>query len=146
MDDKAIFERIAGSVARQSAMTTIGARLIEAKRGTVTLELPHGDHILQQNSFIHGGVLGMIADSACGYSALTMVEADKTVLTTEYKIHMLSPAVGDRFIAVGKVIKSGKTLSVVQGDVYAIKGEEKKHVAIMLTTLMAIPKAPGMVD
>jgi uncharacterized protein (TIGR00369 family) len=146
MDDAAIFERIRASVARQSAMTTIGARLVEARRGTVTIELGHGEHILQQNSFVHGGVLGMIADSACGYAALTMLEANKTVLTTEYKIHFLSPALGEKFIAVGRVIKPGRQLSVVQGDVYAVTGETKKHIAIMLTTLMAVEKRDGLVD
>lgn len=146
MQDQALHDRIAASVARQSAMTTIGARLLEVKRGTVTIEVPHADHILQQNSFIHGGVIGMIADSACGYSALTMQDDEHTILTTEYKIHFLAPAVGESFVAVGKVVRAGRKLSVVQGDVYAVTGGERKHVAIMLTTLMSIRKTGGLVD
>lgn len=146
MVEQALYDRIDASVRRQSAMTTIGARLIEAKRGTVTIEVPHADHILQQNSFVHGGVIGMIADSACGYSALTMQDEDHTILTTEYKIHFLAPAVGESFVAVGKVVRAGKKLSIVQGDVYAVSGGERKHIAIMLTTLMSIRKTGGLVD
>lgn len=138
--------RIAGSFARQSAMTTIGAKLTRVEPGRVVIELPMADHVLQQNSFIHGGVIGMIADSACGYSALTLVAEDRTVLTSEYKINFLAPAVGDSFVAEGKVIRAGKRIVVVQGDVYAVRGDERKHVAIMLTTLMAVEKTPGMVD
>lgn len=148
MSEGAIFDRIQGSFNRQSAMTTIGARLTEAKPGTVTIELPKGEHILQQNSFIHGGVLGMIADSACGYSALTLAPADKTVLTSEYKINLLAPAVADHFEAVGKVIRAGRRVVVVQGDVYGVNadGTDRKHIAIMLATLMLVDKTQGMVD
>jgi len=146
MQHKDMEARIRGSFARQSAMTTIGARIVSVDPGAVTIELPGADHILQQNSFIHGGVIGMIADSACGYSALTLMEAGNTVLTSEYKINFLSPAVGERFVAVGKVIRSGRRTAVVQGDVYAVSGETRKHVAIMLTTLMAVEKTAGMVD
>ena len=148
MTDASVFDRIRGSFERQSAMTTIGARLTEARPGTVTIELPKGEHILQQNSFIHGGVLGMIADSACGYSALTLAPPDKTVLTSEYKINLLAPAVSDHYEAVGKVIRAGRRVVVVQGDVYGISadGRERKHIAIMLATLMLVDKTPGMVD
>ena len=146
MDDKALFDRIAASVARQSAMTTIGARLVEAGRGTVTIEVPHADHILQQNSFVHGGVIGMIADSACGYAALTMQDERHTVLTTEYKVHFLAPAVGESFVAIGKTIRAGRKLSVTQADVYAVSGDKRKHIAIMLATIMAVEKTGDLVD
>lgn len=144
-DDHMLY-RIAGSFARQSAMTTIGARLKHVEKGRVVIELPMGDHVLQQNSFVHGGVIGMIADSACGYSALTTMGEHQTVLTSEYKIHFLAPALGDSFVAEGKVIRAGKRLVVVQGDVYAVRGDERKHIAIMLTSMMPVEKTPGMVD
>lgn len=139
-------QRIRTSFGRQSAMTAIGARVLSVAPGMVVVELPFADHILQQNGFVHGGVIGMIADSACGYSALTLMDADKSVLTTEYKMNFLSPALGERFEAVGKVVRSGKRIAVVQGDVYAVTGETRKHVAIMLATMMAVEKVGGMVD
>ena len=146
MTDAEIVNRITASFNRQSAMSAIGATLVDVKPGRVAIRLPKAEHILQQHGFVHGGVIGMIADSACGYSALTLMEAGNTVLTSEYKINFLSPAVGERFVAVGKVIRSGRRTAVVQGDVYAVSGETRKHVAIMLTTLMAVEKTAGMVD
>ena len=146
MPPEAIEARIRTSFARQSAMTTIGARLKTVGAGSVTIELPGADHILQQNSFVHGGVIGMIADSACGYSALTLMDGKNTVLTSEYKINLRAPALGDSFEAVGKVIRAGRRVSVVQGDVYALRGSERKHIAVMLATMMAIEKTGDLVD
>lgn len=141
-----MIDRITTSFNRQSAMTTIGATLKEVGPGRVVITLPMADHVLQQNSFVHGGVIGMIADSACGYSALTLMEPENTVLTSEYKINLLAPAVGDRFEAEGKVLRAGRRVFVVAGDVYALRGEDRKHIAVMLATMMVVEKAPGMVD
>lgn len=77
---------------------------------------------------------------------MTLIDANHTVLTTEYKINLLSPAVGDSFEAVGKVIRAGRRISIVQGDVYALSGSARKHVAVMLATLMSIEKTGGLVD
>ena len=73
---------------------------------------------------------------------------DKTVLTSEYKINLLAPAVADHFEAVGRVIRAGRRIAVVQGDIYGVgaDGKDRKHVAIMLATLMYVEKTPGMVD
>lgn len=146
MSNDHMLYRIAGSFARQSAMTTIGAKLVHVEPGKVVIELPHGDHVLQQNSFIHGGVIGMIADSACGYAALTMQPEDRTIVTSEYKINLLSPALGERFVAEGRVVRAGRQLAVVQGDVFAINGGTRKHIAIMLATMTIIAKTGDMVD
>jgi len=141
-----IFNRIATSIARQSAMTTIGAELIEALPGLVVIALPHADHLLQQNSFVHGGVIGMIADSAAGYAALTMMPADKTVLTSEYKINLLAPAIGERFVAEGRVVRAGKRVFVAMADVFAETGAARKAIAVLLGTMMVVDKVAGMVD
>lgn len=139
-------QRIRESFARQTAMTTIGASITSVTPGSIVIDLPNAPHILQQNKFVHGGVIGMIADSACGYSALTMIPEGFTVLTSEYKINLLAPAVGERFEAVGKVIRAGRRVSVVQGDVYAIANGKRKHIAMMLATMMSIEKTPDLVD
>lgn len=141
-----IQKRIADSFNRQSAMTSIGATLTEVGAGRVVITLPMAGHILQQHGFVHGGVIGMIADSACGYSALTLMEADKAVLTSEYKINLLAPAVGERFEAEGRVLRAGKRVHVVMGEVFACKASERKSIAVMLATMMVVDKAPGMVD
>jgi uncharacterized protein (TIGR00369 family) len=131
-------ERVRGSFSRQAAMRLIGATMTEVLPGRVTIELPVRDELTQQHKFVHGGVVGMIADSAGGYAAFTLMPADASVLTVEYKINMLSPATGDRLVARGAVLKPGRTVSVVRADVFGITDGQEKLVATMQQTLMVM--------
>jgi uncharacterized protein (TIGR00369 family) len=126
------------SFARQTIMKTLGASLALVEKGRVQIELPYAEHICQQHGFLHAGVLSTIVDSACGYAGLTMMPEGSEVLTTEFKINLLSPAKGERFIAVGRVIKSGRTLTVAQGEITAVEGEKLNVIAIMTATLIRI--------
>ena len=130
--------RVRGSFARQAAMTLIGARLTTVEPGRCVIELPARDDLTQQHGFVHGGVVGMIADSAGGYAAFTLMPADASVLTVEYKINMLAPAAGELLIATGEVLKPGRTLSIVRAEVIAVKGQKKTRVAAMQQTLMVM--------
>jgi uncharacterized protein (TIGR00369 family) len=130
--------RVRDSFARQPAMALIGARLTEVVPGSCTVELPMRDDLTQQHGFAHGGVIGMIADNAGGYSAFTLMPADASVLTVEYKVNMLAPARGERLVAVGTVVKPGRTLSVVRADVFAYEGARQTLVATMQQTLMVM--------
>jgi uncharacterized protein (TIGR00369 family) len=121
------------SFARQTLMSTIGAEMTRVAPGEVTIELPFRDGLAQQNGFLHAGVVTAIADSACGYAAQTLMPAGKDVLTVEFKLNLLAPAVGDRFIAVATVVRAGRTLTVVRADVHA----GGKLVATMLGTMIA---------
>jgi uncharacterized protein (TIGR00369 family) len=136
-------QRVRGSFARQAAMTLIGASLTEVGPGTVTIALPVRDDLTQQHKFVHGGVVGMIADSAGGYAAFTLMPADASVLTVEYKINMLAPAEGDVLLARGLVIKPGRTLSIARADVFGVRDGREKLVATMQQTLMVMQ---GMSD
>jgi uncharacterized protein (TIGR00369 family) len=142
MDFKALdprFEqRVRDSFARQAAMTLIGATMTRVEPGRCTIELPVREELTQQHKFVHGGVVGMIADSAGGYAAFTLMPADASVLTVEYKINMLAPARGERLVAVGTVLKPGRTLSIVRADVFAIDGAREVLVAAMQQTLMVM--------
>jgi uncharacterized protein (TIGR00369 family) len=80
----------------------------------------------------------MIADSAGGYAAFTLMPADASVLTVEYKINMLAPAAGDLLVATGEVLKPGRTLSIVRADVVAVQGDRHTRVATMQQTLMVM--------
>jgi uncharacterized protein (TIGR00369 family) len=131
-------ERVRGSFSRQAAMRLIGATMTEVLPGRVTIELPVRDELTQQHKFVHGGVVGMIADSAGGYAAFTLMPADASVLTVEYKINMLSPATGDKLVARGAVLKPGRTVSVVRADVVGITDGQEKLVATMQQTLMVM--------
>ena len=131
-------ERVRASFARQSAMATIGASIVDVRPGQVVIELPYAAHLTQQHGFLHGGILGAALDSACGYAGSTLMSAEVGVLSIEYKINFLAPAKGQRFRMVGTVVKPGRTISVVEGRAFAIEGEREKLVATMQTTLMAI--------
>ena len=130
--------RVRDSFARQAAMRLIGARLTTVEPGRCVIELPVRDDLTQQHGFVHGGVVGMIADSAGGYAAFTLMPADASVLTVEYKINMLAPAAGDLLIATGEILKPGRTLSIVRADVMALQGDRQTRVAAMQQTLMVM--------
>ncbi len=130
--------RVRASFARQAAMGLIGATLTAVEPGRCTIELSVREDLTQQHGFVHGGVVGMIADSAGGYAAFTLMPADASVLTVEYKINMLAPARGERLIAVGCVVKPGRTLSIARADVVAIDGARETLVAAMQQTLMVM--------
>jgi len=130
--------RIRESFGRQKAMTLIGATLTSVEAGEVEIALPYRDELTQQKGFVHGGILGMIADSACGYAAFSLMPAGGSLVTVEYKMNILAPA-RTSLRAIGKVIRAGRTLTVARGEVYAQDGT---HVATMQQTLMALPDRP----
>lgn len=130
--------RVRASFGRQKAMTLIGASLARVEPGSVEIELPYRDDITQQKGFVHGGIIGMIADTACGYAAFSLMPADCSLVTVEYKINILSPAQGN-LVARGEVVKAGRTLTIARAEVYA---ENRKHVATMQQTLMMLPGTP----
>ena len=131
-------DAIATSFSRQGLMRTFGATLERVARGEVEIAMPWADAVTQQHGFFHGGAVGALADSACGYAALSLVGEGEAGLTAEYKINLLSPAKGDRLVAVGRVIKPGRTLIVAQGNVFTETRGERKAVATMLMTLCVV--------
>ena len=132
--------RINDSFARQSLMHTLGATLERVGSGSVSIRVPLADHVLQQHGFGHAGLTFSIGDSAAGYSALTLFDADTEVLTAEIKINLLAPAKGDYLIAKGRVIKSGRRLCVVASDIYAYDEGRETLIAIMQGTMVPIPR------
>ena len=126
------------SFGRQKAMALIGASLTIVEPGAVEIALPYRDDITQQKGFVHGGIVGMIADTACGYAAFSLMPADCSLVTVEYKINILAPALTS-LVARGEVVKAGRTLTIARAEVY---GENRKHVATMQQTLMMLPGTP----
>ena len=126
--------RVRESFGRQKAMALIGASLGAVEPGYVEVRLPWREDLTQQKGFIHGGILGMIADTACGYCAFSLMPAGCSLVTVEYKINILTPALGS-LLAKGEVVKAGRTLTVARAEVYS---EDGKHVASMQQTLMML--------
>ena len=133
--------RVRDSFGRQSIMATIGASVHSVRRGEVEIVLPFANTILQQHGFIHAGAIATIADSACGYAAMTRAPPGAEVVTAEFKVNLLRPAIGDRFLAVGKVEHAGKRLTVCKGEVRAFPGAgpDYKVIALMLATFVNVP-------
>ena len=136
--DPAFAARIRESFSRQKAMALIGARLARVEAGEVEVALPFRDDLTQQKGFVHGGIIGMIADTACGYAAFSLMPAGGSLVTVEYKMNILKPGRG-ALRALGTVIRPGRTLTDARAEVYA---EDGSHVATMLQTLMALPDRP----
>jgi uncharacterized protein (TIGR00369 family) len=142
--DPGFEKRIRGSFARQRVMQTIGATMTRVSPGEVEIALPFREDLTQQHGFLHAGVVSIIADSACGYAAYSLMPADAAVLTVEYKVNFLSPAQGDRVVARARVTKHGRTVTVSTCDVFAVTGGREQIVATMLGTLMTIRERPGL--
>ena len=131
-------ERIRASFARQGLMRTLGASLGNIGPGEVEIVLRPDPAISQQHGFVHAGAVSAIADSAAGYAALSLMPARRGVLSTEYKINLLAPAVGDRIVARGRVVKAGRTLTVAQTDVFAESDGQEKLIALLTATMITV--------
>ena len=130
------FSKISQSFEQQAFMKTLGAQLDLVEHGKVIISVRLKSSMMQQHGFGHAGVTFSIGDSAAGYAALTQMSENQEVLTSEMKIHLLSPADGKILKAVGSVLKTGKKLIVVKSDIYSIKDEKEKMVATMLGTMV----------
>lgn len=132
--------RIASSFGAQGLMTTLGATLELVADGEVRIALPYSAHLSQQHGYLHAGAVASVVDSACGYAALTRAPAGSEVVTAEFKINLLRPAVGERFVAVGKVASAGRRLTVCTGELHAFAAGRPGHkvVAMMQATIAVI--------
>lgn len=138
--DENFVEKVRASFSAQSVMKLIGAEITKIEAGAVDIELPYRKDLTQQNGFVHAGIITAIADTACGYAAFSLMPKDADVLSVEFKVNLLSPAIGEKFLAEGRVLRAGKTLTIVQGNVFAVSENQQKHVAMMLATLMCLQK------
>ncbi len=138
--------RVRTSFARQKMMQTIGARLISVSPGAVEIGLPFQENLTQQHGFLHAGIVATIGDNACGYAALSLTPADTAVLTIEYKINLVAPAMGGQLVASGCVTRPGHTITVCSGEIFALSDGKKKLVANMLSTIMVLPGRENLVD
>ena len=128
--------RVRASFEKQQLMTTIGAMLDRVEAGKVDIRLPFRADLTQQHGFLHAGTIAAVADSACGYAALSLMPSDAGVLSIEFKVNMLAPAKGDAIVARGVVIRAGRTIMVCRADVVSITGRDEKLVAAMQGTMM----------
>ncbi len=137
--------RVRDSFARQKIMETIGAELTRVSQGAVEIEMPYDEALTQQHGFLHAGVISTVLDSACGYAAYSVMPPDAAVLTIEFKVNLLAPGRGERFLFRGSVTKPGRTIIVADGQAYAFTADgEAKLVATMTGTMMTVMGREGI--
>ena len=119
---------------RQGFNVNLGATLTYIGPGEVRVGVRYAPHLTQQNGFLHAGVIASIADNACGYAAMSAAPSGHNPLAVEFKVNLLAPARGERFEARARVLRRGRTLSVVRADVFAITGTSEDMIATMLET------------
>ena len=130
--------RIRSSFDRQTMMQTLGATLSRVTPGHVIIAAPILPTVLQQHGAGHAGLAFSLGDSAAGYSALSLMPEDAEVMTVEMKINLMSPSIGDRLVAEGRVIRPGRRVMVVAADVWAETGSTRKHVAMLQGTMIPV--------
>jgi uncharacterized protein (TIGR00369 family) len=134
--DSQFADRVRESFGRQQIMTTIGAKLTHIAPGEIDIWLPYDRTLTQQHGFMHAGIVATIADSACGYAAYSLMPAGHAVLSVEFKINLLAPSQGDAFVARGRVQRAGKTITVCQADVTAIRDGFESRIAMLVATII----------
>jgi uncharacterized protein (TIGR00369 family) len=139
-------QRTRASFAKQGAMAYLGALLDEVGPGRVEISLPFRPELAQQHGFFHAGIISTIADTAGGYAGFTLFPPDTGVLTVEFKINLMAAADGERAIAVGEVLRSGRTLTVCRLDAFVEKQGRRVHCATGVQTLIALAGRDGVKD
>ncbi|TKT80985.1 PaaI family thioesterase [Aquamicrobium sp. LC103] len=138
-------ERVRVSFARQEIMRTVGAELTAVTPGIVEIEMPYSPELTQQHGFLHAGIISTALDSACGYAAYSVMPADAAVLTIEFKVNLLSPGKGERFLFRGTVTKPGRTIIVADGQAYGYDVDgNAKLIATMTATIMVVSGRDGI--
>jgi len=138
--------RIEASFNAQGLMSTLGAELLHVEEGEVHILLPYDTRLTQQNGYAHAGAITSVLDSACGYAALTKAPEGHEVVTVEFKVNFVRPAIGQRFLAIGRVRTSGKLITVCTGEVSADIENQHKVVAIMQATIMNVRRDAYQLD
>jgi uncharacterized protein (TIGR00369 family) len=137
-------ERVAESFARQAVMRLVGATLTCITPGLIEIEMPFGADLTQQHGFLHAGIISTALDSACGYAALSLMPKEAAVLTIEFKVNLLAPGRGERFLFRGEVTKPGRNIIVSDGKAFAVDDGEARLIATMTGTMMAIADRDGL--
>ena len=132
------------SFAKQGLMDHIGAELITVRPGFSEIRLPYCKGVSQQHGLFHGGVTASILDTAGGYAGLSLFEAGDGILTVEFKVNLIAPAMGEELIATGEVVKPGHSLTVTRGEAVVVKNGIRTPCAIMQQTLMRIVDQPDI--
>lgn len=136
--DPEVQQRVQDSFSRQGLMRHLGAELHEVSHGRVIIRLPFRQTLTQQHGYFHAGATSAIADSAGGYAGFTLFPPGSSVLTVEFKINLLAPAQGNYLEAIGTAVRSGRTLTICQLEVFGVTDQTRAQVALGQQTLICM--------
>lgn len=131
-------QRVRDSFERQAAMRSLKVALTGLAPGRCELTMPYDPAFAQQHGFLHAGIVTAIADSAAGYAAYSLMPADSSVLTVEFKQNLLAPAKGETLVARAEVVRPGRQLTVVQSRALMLSGGAEVPVALMQATMICL--------
>ncbi|HIQ42226.1 PaaI family thioesterase [Ectopseudomonas khazarica] len=127
--------RLEQALAHSTFAQLLGAELLEFAPGRVSLQVPSRPDLCQHHGYMHGAVVGFMVDSGCAWAAASMVG---DVVTSEYKLNLLAPALGERLLCRAEVLKAGQRLAVCRADVFAVNNGQEKLVATGLATIARV--------
>jgi len=140
--DPAFEARVRASFARQQFMATLGARLLRIEPGLCEIELAQRPELTQQHGYLHAGAGTAIADSAGGYAAYSLMPAGSSVLAVEFKLNLLEPACGERFVGRGRVLRAGRRLTVCELELEAWEQGRARRCFYGTQTVVCLPDQP----
>ena len=103
--------------------------------GFAEIAMPFSEQLTQHHGYLHGGLIGYLADTAISWAAAS-VAGD--VLTSEFRVHLLAPGKGEKFVGRGRVIKAGKRQVVAESEVIAISEGKEKQIAVATGTVLRV--------
>ena len=130
--------RIRSGFGTQGFMRHVGAYLEVLEPGRCIIAADFHEQLAQRHGYFHGGLIGSLADDAGGYAVCTLIAPEQSVLTVEYKVSFLAPAIGSKLRAVGQVIRFGRSLSVAESKVFALSDSQESLCAVALVTMKAV--------
>ena len=136
--------KVRASFERQRVMALIGAELVRVEPGRAEIALAWRADLTQQHGFLHAGITSTIADSAGGYAAFSLMPPGSSILSIEYKVNLLAPAKGERFLAVGRVVRAGRKVTTCELEVFALHGGSQKTCLVGLQTTLCLPETPDL--
>lgn len=135
------FDRIRAEMAHAPFVAHLGIQLEEVEDGRVVTRLNVRPEHAQSQGFVHAGVMTTLADHTTAAAASTLLAPDRFLLSVEFKVNLLRPATGPQLRCRAEVVRSGKTVSVIEGRVYSVEGSEEKLVMIGLFTMTSVAAA-----
>jgi uncharacterized protein (TIGR00369 family) len=139
--DSALEAEIRRIFAEAPFVQSLGIELVDVGAGRCETQLQLAQRHLQHHGYVHAGVQATLADHSAGAAASTLVRPDEQVLSIEFKLNLLRRARGQRLLCRATVLKAGRTVTVVESEVYADDGAGQSLVSKAVVTLAVVPLA-----